>query len=254
MVDQFWDFPFSRMAFATAQTDARFRQIGPLFFRERGRKVCKLTLIGWEGSVDPAEVQRQLIDLKTTAKVNTVSFIGLPPAVRTRPESEWLVNGPFDFTFSGHSGSRHRKKHRKSILKQMALPLEVARPDPVAARALFAEWSVWAHHRHFMVFEGHYLNWLQRYYQGVKTISEPHLFGLYSDSVLVGLVGYEIYDKCGQFTVMKHSPSLDCSALWGWGLRLISEHNPVRIFCGSTADTLKKRLGMTEARAWRFDI
>ena len=114
---------------------------------------------------------------------------------------------------------------------------------------VFDAWVKWADSRHFMVFKGHYKEWLRRHFD--QESPGTRLTGFFMKGSPVGIFGTETVGDVGVVVVAKHMPELKPNVLWVRGLQDTGTH---RILCGSTADTFKSRLGMLSERSWAFDL
>jgi hypothetical protein len=118
---------------------------------------------------------------------------------------------------------------------------------------VFNAWIEFAKKRHFMVFKGHYLQYIKNYFKSNDTGIK--LFGLRNkNNELVSVCGWEERGGRAQITLMKLI-ELDYSFstfFWIKSLETIFEMSSVDfVFCGSTADKLKERIGMKSKRSFK---
>ncbi len=113
---------------------------------------------------------------------------------------------------------------------------------------VFRDWAAWAGGRHFMVFRGHYLRWLEDYFECRS--DRTHLVGVVQEAGITGIFGWETWRGFAQVTIAKHTPALSGRELWVAGLQAIGS---MPTLCGSTADVLKEQLGLEPHPSWLFD-
>lgn len=247
---QYFDFPRSRLAFCEGQSDARPFEWGKYLFRKRGRNKFSYTLVSFHiddiiGYPSCFAHDKMEVLKDQGYKVNSVNFTeGI-----TGTES-WVKKGPVEFYVNQVPDlSHHSKKTQARIRNYMNREIIIRDPSQPEAMKIFQEWVEWADTRHFMVFKGHYRRWLEMYfdYQGPCT-----LIGYYQGGMLVGIMGWEVCGKEAQITIAKHNRDLRPEVLWLRGLQEIFHHNPglKKVHCGSTADQLKRKLGMKESPSW----
>lgn len=238
----YYDFASNREAFAMGQSDARPYIEGGCYWRLRGRTVFKYTLLAFN---DPEEAWEQL-------KAKATEGHGVQVTNYTTPRPEGIPTKPShaEFWVDGIS-SMMRKGKPITKLRQVWVEGLETRPlvDPAEAEVIFNAWVEWAKTRHFMVFKGHYQKWLERHFNGET--SGTRLLGYYRDGQPLGMFGTETVDGVSVVVVAKHFESLHPNVLWIRGLQDLGEG---RVLCGSTADTLKSRMGMNQSESWAFDL
>jgi len=233
----YYDFPACALAFCTGQKDARPYREGGCLYRRRGRKTTALTLVSFS---DPAEAYSQLLRYKGEgAKVQSLNYTSpIPEGIRTkRGPTEWMQH---DFDAVRNAGGSRGKRVRRQI-RLAGDPYEPTREE---ALRIFAEWQAWAEGRHFMVFKGHYLSWIDLHYRR----EFPTRLIAFKGG---GIFGWEVHEGVAQITIAKHTPEFPVHDLWSGGLNAIEQKT---IHCGSTADRLKELLGCTPVPSWSFDL
>ncbi len=250
-IPQYYSFPRCREAFATGQKDARPHRIGSLYYRLRGRNKFAYTLLSFG---DPEEAWDDMERLKGEgAKVRAVEFSGVPPdSVPTKPgDTEFYATGGAGQVLADRSGKMRRKLRR--IIRQFDAEIVIDPPRADAFEA-FDRWVEWAAGRHFMVFKGHYSRWLEMYYEQTlmgAVDGACFLIGFYVDGECVGIFGGEQCGDWSQIVITKHTEALNARAVWYEGLK----RTPTElVHCGSTADDLKRDLGLHETPSWTFDL
>ena len=169
--------------------------------------------------------------------VNYTSSHGAVP-VKKGPV-EWVVdNFPDLLSQCGDRAQTLRRASRKG---------QVVGVTHAEAMRVFDIWKDWAATRHFMVFKGHYLSWLERHFAGAPTT----LIGISVRGSIEGIFGFEEYEGIKQVTIAKHTPSLPAKTLWTIGLQAAGNG---RVLCGSTADKLKHDMGFQPLQSWMFDL
>lgn len=157
-----------------------------------------------------------------------------------RADTEWIVED-YDSMLARSGATAQGLRRATKGGKAVEVPYQ-------RAFDIFQEWVQWAGGRHYMVFKGHYLQWLKMYYDNP---ANTHLVGIETDGEIEGIFGWESLNGVHQVTLAKHTPRLRGKVMWAVGLKQIGVG---RILCGSTADDLKKQLGMTPIDSWTFDI
>lgn len=252
----YFDFPFSREAFCNSRgpTSRPYAHAG-VHFRCYGRNIRELTFVGADRGADVSQILE--LEIKAGAKLKSVNFVHLSNAsvpLRTGPR-EFFAARDFDTHFAARSG-KTRATFRRMVRGISVVNARTMNREAVAkgVHHVFNEWVRWASGRHFMVFKGHYREWLRAWAQDKQ---RGFLFMLHNESnEPVGLFGGEVDSETGeaQITIAKHLPALDGKALWILGLRqLQSEYGPRMVHCGSTADKLKSDLGFTSLPSWVVD-
>ena len=104
-----------------------------------------------------------------------------------------------------------------------------------------------------MVFKGHYLQYINQWKCGHPDVS---LLGFreIDSGELFGIFGFEIFDGAAQITLAKHRGGDYCFATFMWctGLEVILDLGVDLCYCGSTADSLKRRLGLREWESFKL--
>jgi hypothetical protein len=236
----YFDFPRCREAFALGQKDARPVTFGSCYYRLRGRTRSHFTLLSFDS---PLEAWEQLGHLKAKgARVQGVNFTSpQPPLPVAKGPTEWIsTDFPKQFEeATGRHGKRLRRLHRQ---------VSIGIPSKEEALHVFKQWEAWAKGRHFMVFKGHYLKWIEMFYENPGNC---HLISVFTGGKIEGIFGWEETDDLCQVTIAKHSAALEGKALWVAGLLTIGSR---KVLCGSTADKLKKELGLERIESWVFDL
>jgi len=119
---------------------------------------------------------------------------------------------------------------------------------------VFNIWKEGAALRHFMVFKGHYLKYIEDYFNGI--FNNVHIIGFRKDGELFGFSGYEIFDNMAQITLMKHKFEDNSYPSFAWikTLETILSKDVDVVFCSSTANKLKSRIGLTCYNSYKLKI
>lgn len=256
----YWDFPSCVLAFGESLRGSSLARVGPCLFRKRG---AEYTLATWKG--DAKEMERVFVSLRRrrATKVKDVGWsedklagLGDGALRLVSPVADFHVTDAFDFEFT--EKRRHTRTKLRRVLADGAIglctaPAERTTPERVEVFQMFERWKQWAQMRHFMVFVGHYLAWLRRFYIEPNNC-ELRVHRDRSTGEVVGLFGFERVGRAAQVNIVKHAPSRLPLArfLWLDGLRAILAGGASRVFCGTTADGLKVNLGMESRRAFRL--
>lgn len=256
----YFSFPFSSGAFfgsrgATSRREAHFG----VDFRFYGRNVQERTLVSWEpgASLVSSAIHEALRWAAGHGKIKSVNFIH-PPQDSTplaKGPTEYLVQGTFDTQYLNRS-KKTRETIRRSCRGITIRPVLRTLDDEEKVTTVFYQWLSWASTRHFMVFKGHYKEWLRRWFERPCPSPASFLFILEKDGTPLGIFGGEYYLGEAQITIAKHAPELSAKALWTLGLREVLGTYPLAswIHCGSTADTLKTSLGFQAFPSWVADV
>lgn len=239
----YYDFPLCREAFCSGQKDARPEVVEGCHFRLRGRNYNQWTLLTFDTAEHGLAL---LLDFRTRGdKVQSLNYTApsesLRPSQVRRGPLEWVS---VDFP-SLPRGTGKRAQMLRRALRSCSIADEVT---SLATLKVFQEWLAWAKQRHFMVFTGHYLKWLELWRRNPE---RARLIGVEIGGKLEGIFGYE--EHCGiyQVTIAKHTPRLPPKSLWAAGLSHIGK---ATVICGSTADDLKHQLGLTSRSSWMFKL
>ncbi len=121
---------------------------------------------------------------------------------------------------------------------------------------LFNNWVTFAKERHFMVMKGHYLKYIKRFYEKQNNVTFLY-FVRKSDNLLFGVSGFEYFQGKVQLTIMKHMGGDYSFPRFFWLETInyiLNTFHPEKVFCGSTADTLKEVLKFKKERSFKLEI
>ena len=244
----YWDFPRCREAFARGQKDARPEEHDGCYYRRRGRTTKHYTLLSFE---DPLKAWKQLWQFRQDgARIQCVNYTSPNVEKCAATMGEYIKKGPIEWevesfpTMVEQATGPHAKR-----LRQLQRDITVDYfPGSNAAFEVFKIWEQWARGRHFMVFKGHYLKWLEMYFD---ERGNCNLVGVVKKGKLEGIFGWETCGDLVQITIAKHTSDLQGKELWVAGLKAIGNK---KVLCGSTADKLKSELGLTPKESWTFDL
>lgn len=250
----YFDFPFSQRSFCYGQSDAIMVHKGGAIFRRRA--IRKYTLVGLIKPLEPLTGLREVIRemLADGNELSSVTFYNqvadLPMKKYQKVKGEYWVDGNFDVMFKNRSGKMRGEVNRqcsKYTIRELGLEFKDS------AIQVFNQWATWAQTRHFMVFKGHYMKWLENYF-------DPYvggtLFGVFRDNTLVGLYGGEYHEETRecQITILKHLEGVHFTAINVLGLRAMMEKfHPTFVHLGSTADYIKTLLGFNRVPSLTVD-
>lgn len=245
----YFDFPASAAAFCLSLNNSEARFVDNCLLRRRGDHY---KLITFRGSAE--EALQTLQGIK--GKVKSLTF-----AFRERPQGqplgdyEYYVDTPFvlEDRIAHHSGKHRYVMRRDYRLSQERYEVGLGEFSKEEVRELWDTWTEDAKDRHFMLFKGHYLAYLDMYFAGVGNIQFLS-FRRKSDGVLWATVGFEVKGDKAQITVNKHQLGDNSFAVFGFAktLEWIGGLGVSRIICGDTIDVFKQKLGLDKRRSWRF--
>lgn len=249
----YWDFPSVMLACAESPRRARLYTHSDAYFRRL--KGGALRLLSW--TCPTSVLVMTLAELKTTSKIDSVYFVhkdftGLKVA---KSYNEFWVDTEFDDKFphlAGKHSSDVRRKVRRGFEKY-EIEWDAA-PTQAEVIGLIYEWAREAKKRHWMVAVLPYVRFIERFYidkHNAKLIA----FRRKEDGILYGIAGYEMFGGCANILVMKHKFGDNVFTQFFWTAtvkEIWCREKPIKIFCGGTADKLKRELGFKEAKAYKI--
>lgn len=255
-VEDYFDFPSSLIAFGESLSSSfLFEPFKGVFFRKRGQY---LTLITYFCSAE--ELRACLASLKrANYEIKSLNFVHKDMAgfkTKFYMNEFWVdMNWNIEDILS-----KYRQKERYNIRRDIKRSNEKYKitlnglMTQVEAMNLFEGWYKFAKNRHFMVMRGHYLKYIQRYFEKRNNVN--FLTFRRNDGLLFGFAGFEIFQDKAQLTIMKHLGG-DYSFprfFWVKTVQEILETGVSKLFCGSTADDLKEALGFNKDRSYKLEI
>lgn len=239
----YFEFQRCRESFARGQKDARPEIQGGCYYRLRGRTHRHWTLLSF---ADPEEAWEQLREFRRNGdKVQSVNYT-LP-----KPKNVPTKRGPVEYVVEDFAALVEAPGERGQSLRRAARKATaVSTPPKETALTVFNKWVLWAKERHFMVFTGQYLAWLEMFYVAP---GPTQMVGIDVGGKVEGIFGWETHTSgLRQVTLAKHTPELPGRSMWTVGLLAMGIGGP--ILCGSTADKLKHDMGMAPLESWVFDL
>lgn len=253
----YFDFPSTLIAFAESlkKSELRVENNGKIFFRQKNKRLSLITFFCT--SLELMESIHNLIadgfQIKVLNWVNK-DFEGMNKKFYSK--EFWVLN---DYNFicvtenhGGKKGSDLRRYYRKGEEKY---ELDFSFLSLSEVLEVFYRWIEGAKKRHFMVLKGHYLRYIERYFECKNNVEMIGFRDCFGD--LYGICGYEIFNGMAQITLMKHKFGDYAFPKYFWVKsieNILEKHNVRKIFCGSTADDLKILLGMCYGDSWKIVI
>lgn len=246
----YFDFPSSILAFSHSLKGSYLKIHKGCIFRAYGKS---LTLIYFKDSENLRLAIRELRKLGFSFK--SLNFVkkDLKGLKLRYYGKEFYVYGNWELDL----GTGKRRNRLGYILRRgernYFLENDLNKKELLA---LFDKWYIKAKERHFMVIKGHYLEYIRQYFIDKNNV---FIFGFRDkfSGELYGMVGYEIFGGKAQLTLMKHvlNDNYFSKYFWTKSLKRIQErHNISKIFCGSTADSLKSDLGFNFDKSYKIDL
>ena len=249
VVTNHWDFWSNVVSFGNSCSNGVLVRTPHGWWRYR-KGMEELKLITYDNL---EEIQKEIAILGRKYIVRTLARSWkIPPKDQVLKENDFYIDVDFDFEFrylkSKHRGNIKRvyKAGEKKYIVQLA-----RQQDELVTKTLFKTWVEWAEERHANVFKAHYKQWLQLYFKGVFE-KNAYLFCFWDNNDLIAMTGFEIIGKKGMLLIVKHKREVSPEYVWLWTLQKCKELGADTIFCGSTAETLKRRLGFKEIQTWAF--
>lgn len=248
----YFDFPSSLLAFANSLKGSRLKIVDNVaFFRERGNQ---LTLISY---ICSGQCLKEILDRFKDKKLKCLNFVNkdFNGLITKRYMDEfWTDNSwsiPLILGGTGRSTQRLRNKFNKSDSKYIVTE-EIELKEILD---IFEKWYIGAIKRHFMVIRGHYLEYIKNYFQSCRNVQ---LLGFrdYESGCLVGVSGFEVFKSKAQITLAKHSFGDNNFPIWFWmrTIEYILALGVDKIFCGTTADELKKQIGIFSEKSYKIEV
>jgi len=251
--EDYWDFPLTMLAFGSSLKNSKLWKLGDTVFRTRGKQA---TLINW--FCKPWEL-KDVIEImeKDFPKIKSLNWgkkaLDQTWAERGQKVPEFKVTSPYNFV---QRTSFHSKKTRNNIIRKYTRGHERCHvlydylPRRRKVQELFNKWVKHARKRHFMVVKGHYLAYIDLLYKGYG-----HTITFWKDKELVAICGYEVFKKKAQITLMKNAPGNNYFPVYFW-IEVVSHLSSLyeEVYCGSTAESLKRMLGFEEYESWKLKL
>ena len=251
----YFDFPFSALAFGFSLSSSSLLVEGGVVVR--GTKNTR-TVINW---THPAALYSWIVDNRDRYRVKFLNYVS-----KEKPGGEGvkIVPGPREFfVHRGYSLLEAIKDRPPNKRKRIAYYLRrgeeryTVSNEVQPARLLLTlldDWATEAEKRHFMVVRGHYAAYI-RLWEEIRP-ENVHLIyfrSLDANNLLYAVAGFEIRGDCAQITLMKHLIGDNAFPIYFWNRTLeeIFSYGVKKIFCGSTADELKQRMGLEEAKSYK---
>lgn len=252
-INNFYDFPATLLIFGESlRTSTLMTVDDQVFFRRLNKNIQLLT---WQCGTE--KLLEAIDRLKIAGfKISSRGYMfNDQSGLETRPyETEYYVRrGVWDVDKVVETQTARQRKKMNAMLRKFPDEYYKCGVDKADAIALHDLWIKEAASRHFMVVKGYSQRFIERYYDGCQGLC---LWGIRNqDDVLYGLVGYEVFGQCAQMMVMKHRMDVDYFSRWMWMLALkhIFDNNPdvEMIFCGASADELKRQLRFQSTKAFK---
>lgn len=250
----YFDFPSSLIAFGQSLINSFLWEYKSVFFRKRNKII---TLISWMCSNE--DLINVLDDLqKKKCIIKTLNFANKDLNLLTYKKDiiEFWVGKEYNVEYLL---SKQKSKNRSNLKKLYTFGennCTIKFPEKVEVFSIFNSWVNWAKERHFMVFKGHYIAYINNYFENKNNVV---VLGYYFENKLIGYCGFEVYKNKAQITLMKHIHvdkfNMFSSYLWIKSLEYILINYPVdKIFCGSTANDLKRKLHFNESISYKIII
>ncbi len=261
-VEDYFDFPSSLIAFGESLKSSQlFEPSKGIFFRKRNQQVTLITFF-----CSSEELKEVINHMKASGhKIKSLNFVNKPltPFKTKFYMNEFWVDQTYDLV---DVLGKYKRKMAYNIRRDIKISgnkysvhLEgQGSGDDVTHRKvleLFEEWYKFAKERHFMVMRGHYLKYIERYFQNKNNVQFLS-FWRKSDNTLFGISGYERFHNQAQLTIMKHLGG-DYSFprfFWFTVVQHILNTGVEKLFCGSTADDLKEALGFNKEKSYKIDL
>lgn len=250
-VADYFDFPSSMAAFGESLSSSHLCTVdnGDVFFRRLNKN---LTLLSYYCS--SARLRTILTTLLSDGyKIKSLNYVNkdMTDFLTRRFDDEYWVDQSWDWETVLQDSNNKRKKRKAFRRCEPMYPPEF-NPTYDEAMYVFEEWYQAAKLRHFMVVRGHYIRYIQRYFEkpnNVKLIGYRNL-----DGGMVGIMGYEMFNGDAQITLGKHLIGdyyfpryfLVCA------INAMKADGAKKMYFGSEADDLKVSLRMTADRSYKL--
>ena len=251
-VTDYFDFPSSMIAFGESLSTSYLVHLdGVGFFRMRNKQ---LTLISYY--CDAASLALACEDLKADGYVvKSLNYVNKPMdglKVSSYGREYYVMSGwsigDTVATLPSRESYRARRAMERGVQNYTIC-------DDMAVDEVMDVFDAWienAKTRHFMVVQGHYKRYIQRYYtfgDNVKLLG----FRRNDNGVLHGIVGYEVFRGQAQLTLAKHriGDNHFSRYLWLIAMNSMLKDGATKCYCGTTADKLKQELGMQSEKSYK---
>ena len=252
----YFDFPSTMVAFGESLSSSHLASVDDkAFFRMRNDQLTLMTYY-----CDAPELHAILVALQEDGfKIKSLNFankdMSPPLSIKSYGLEHYIVPG---WSIDGVIGSlthHDSYKFRKAVQRgerdyDICYDMSIGEVMDV-----FDAWVENAKTRHFMVVQGHYKRYIQRYFQfgdNVKLIG----FRRKIDGVLYGVVGYELFGGQAQMTLGKHRVGdyYFSRYLWLTVIDNMLKDGATKCYCGTTANELKDKLGMQSVKSYKVEI
>lgn len=256
----YFDFWNCLQAFGKSLGTSQLVEYKGAYFRQRNQNLtlCSYTTSG-------TALKHTIQELAEDGyKIKTINFVNKDFTDLTTKfyDDEFYIDGVQYTLDDALCRSTHSHKSQKKLIREYRVADSqfhlCEQPPKEDCKALFYQWAEEAKQRHFMVVTGHYLQYLE---MACNPSTGIHLVGFRENTTgkLWGIAGWE-YAANGdaQITLAKHlTDRYEFSAFfWIQTLNTILHLGPHetmlrRVFCGTTADTLKNRIGLSSRRSFK---
>lgn len=249
----YFDFPSSAIAFAESLSSSNLASIeNEVWFRHRNKS---LTLLSY--SCNGSKLLNYIVDLQNLGfAIKSLNFVNkdFTNIKLSSYGKEYYVNS--DYSLNSYLCNKHGKELNmyKRAMNRGELEFELdLQPSLQEVLEVFNSWAVEASKRHFMVVKGHYLRYIQRYYEMANNVN---LVGFRNKStgILYGIIGFEVFNNQAQLTLAKHITGLSYFPKYMWITAIASmlSKGVTKAFCGTTADELKSKLNMLSSKSYKI--
>lgn len=246
----YFDFPSSLIAFAESLQSSSLFIYNGCFFRRRNKHLTLITYI-----IKDDQLLIVIDDLQ--AKGYIIKFLNFVNKGKRLPNKNYMLEFWIDKNWDIENtlqsmNSKHRGNLKRELSKckqKYSISTKLNKNDVLD---LFYKWYDGAQHRHFMVIKGHYLQYIENYFKYQRNV---HFISFIdSTNCLQGVAGFEIYKNKAQITIMKHifTDKNFPSYFWTETLNYILSFGVEKVFCGTTADKLKTRLGLSSTKSHKL--
>lgn len=250
----YFDFAFSSLAFGFSLSSSRLLIEGGVV--SRGTKNTR-TVINWTHLAGLDSWIGENRDRYRVKFLNYVSKEKPGGCVKAIPgPKEFFVHQGYSLLEAVKDRPPKKRKRIAYYLRRGEERYTVSNEVEPGRRllTLLDDWASEAERRHFMVVRGHYAAYI-RLWEEIRP-ENVHLINFYSshDNRLYAVAGFEIRGDCAQITLMKHLIGDNAFPIYFWNRTLeeIFSYGVKKIFCGSTADALKQRMGLEEAKSYKI--
>ncbi len=255
----YFDFPNTILAFAhSMKTSNLFVVDNTFIFRLYGKTI---TLITHRCKSDKEFIKVMgILSKKYKIRLLNSKYSIFRKEAKKYYGKEWYINRAYNINnlsvdTSSKSASRKRGKLNQAE-KLFYIDNKLSNNEWLS---LFDAWYTGAKKRHYMVIKGHYLAYMQDVFEFKRKLTTRIIpFRLKETNELYGVCGYEPFKSKAQITIMKHRFDHNSFVLYFWfeSIRKIFKDNEdIKIlYCGTTADHLKKDLGLNSYRSYKLHM